>query len=64
MPLPPGVFVGRAGCFEVVDERYAGESAGLGVARPLDNVGDRNPHLRQEQVPLRHYLPPFGSLKS
>src|SRR6201999_1917124 len=53
----PNAFVGQSGRLEVVDERYPGESAGFGLASALDNIGDRHPHLRQEQVPLRHYPP-------
>src|SRR5690349_21924213 len=50
----PNAFGGKAGRLEVVDERDPGEPAGLGLAGPFHDIGDRYPHLRQEQVPLGH----------
>ena len=39
---------------EVVDERDAVETSGLGRARTLDDVGNPQPHLGQEQEPFGH----------
>ena len=50
----PNAFVGQPGRLEVIDERYSVEATGLGMARPLRDVGHRQPHLRQEQIPLDH----------
>ncbi len=50
----PNALVGSAGGFEMVDERDAVEAAGLRDVRTLDDRGDVQPHLRQEQKPFGH----------
>lgn len=55
----PDVFIWLTGGLEVVDEGDAVESGRLGALSPLHNVSDREPHLRQKQIPLDHPTPPF-----
>ena len=50
----PNAFAGQPGSLEVIDEGNSVEATVLGMARPLRDVGDRQPHLRQEQKPLDH----------
>src|SRR5271165_7008612 len=50
----PNAFIPQPWSLEVVDERHSAEPAGFGVTRSLDDVGDRQPHLRQEQIPVSH----------
>ena len=57
----PNTFAGQPGRLEVIDEGDSVEATVLGIARPLRDVGDRQPHLRQEQKPLDDHAPTYGS---
>src|SRR5262249_1708765 len=50
----PDVFVGEPGRLEVIDKRHSVETTRLGMARPFRDVGRRQSHLRQEEIPLDH----------
>ena len=50
----PDAFIGQPGGLEMVDERHSAEPAGFRMARSLDDVGYRQSHLRQEQIPIGH----------
>ena len=53
----PDVFVHLPGRLEMIDEGDPVESAGFGMLGAVHDVGSRQPHLRQEQIPLDHRPP-------